>query len=255
MALTGRMLDSLILPSDARPTTDRGLPAALHAPLQIPGTQNVLSHRVWKLRGDPRIVARFVYVHQPRGYGASGVGTPSEGRKDPEPAWTVDDEPRVLPPNVSNAEIDISIASTTGRAVLLRADSVVGWTAPRPANEFVPASDRVVTVSVVHIEDRGRIGKRVVTADPLLVQPIVWAFNAERVAAPPVPHTSPAGGIGVAYRVAFASSARAHPDIVAQVDLDAESVLVNGRRAPALVDNGFSTAAAHVLGLSEPHWG
>src|ERR1700689_2582829 len=56
-ALTGRMLDALILPSDARPTTDHGLPDVLHAPLQWPGTKNLVqAHRVWKLLGDPRIV-------------------------------------------------------------------------------------------------------------------------------------------------------------------------------------------------------
>jgi len=33
-ALTGRMLDAVILPFDARLTTDHALPAVLHAPLQ-----------------------------------------------------------------------------------------------------------------------------------------------------------------------------------------------------------------------------
>ena len=115
-ALTGRMLDAVILPSDARLTTDHGLPALLHAPLQWPGTQNLVqAHRVWKLHGDPRTVARFVNVHQPSGYVSQETGTPTFGRYPSARVWQQDDQPRVLPPNVSSAAIDISIASAGGR--------------------------------------------------------------------------------------------------------------------------------------------
>jgi len=214
---------------------------------------------VWKLHGDPRTVARFVNVHQPPGYMSHETGTPTFGRYPSARVWQQEDQPRVLPPNVSSAEIDISIASASGGVLLVRADAVVGWTAPRPASEFVPTKDRVVTVSVVHIYEKGRIGKRVVTADPKLVEPIVFGFNASRVAPPPtIDPGGPAGSFrNVKYRVSFAASARDRPDIVAEIGPYGDEIRLNGEGVPALVDTSgtFATSVAHVLGLSEPHWG
>jgi hypothetical protein len=57
--------------------------------------------------------------------------------------------------------------------------------------------------------------------------------------------------------VSFASSARARPDIVAEIGPYGDEIRLNGRPVPALVDTTgtFATSIAHVLGLSEPHWG
>jgi hypothetical protein len=140
----------------------------------------------------------------------------------------------------------------------VRVDTVVGWAQPRPANEFVSGKDRVVIVTVVRID--GRLGKRVVVTARSVVESIVSAFNRLRVSAPEDMHgCPPMGSHSVSYRVAFAASPKASPDIIASIGkCSSVGVTVKGHAAPALgdfVNAEFENAVAHTLGLPEPHFG
>jgi hypothetical protein len=115
-----------------------------------------------------------------------------------------------------------------------------------------------VIVNVVR--GRGPAGKRVVTSDPKLVHPIVQEFNRLRVEPPDSVYHCPAiGGRTVAYQVAFATTPTATPDLLATIGLCGPiQVTVGGTVAPSLAainDQAFGDAVAHVLGLSEPHFG
>jgi hypothetical protein len=108
----------------------------------------------------------------------------------------------------------------------------------RPADEFVPAGDRTVTVTVVHISptspSTGPAGKRVTTSDPKQVRSIVRIFNGLNVFPPAALNPGGCPGPGkVVYRVAFSSSPTAAPDVVATVGrCGGVDVTVHGRRAP-----------------------
>ena len=134
-------------------------------------------------------------------------------------------------------------------------------TGSRPADEFVPARDRVVTVRVVHPYEKGKpVSKTVVATDPKLVSPIVRSFNALRVTPPDTVHSCPPfRAISAVYEVSFAASAHAGPDVVATIGgCGGVRATVAGRPAPGLGDfsnSEFGNAVAHVLGLPHPHFG
>ena len=256
------MLREAVLPAGARPSRAPA-PKLLRGPSLVPAMGNLeYAHELWTVDEDPRDVYRWLEVHRPRGYKKTSTDT---GTTRGVPSWGVEDDLVTSPTNITTAELQYGIAGDASGHAIVRVDTVVGWAQPRPANEFVPAADTVVTLTVVHL--RGVIGKRVVTADPKLVQPIVHAFNALRVSPPDVTHgCPPIGSRAVSYRVAFASSTRAAPDVVATIGkCTGVDVTVRGRAAPELggfsnVASGnivvaFGNAVARVLGLAEPHFG
>src|SRR6185437_10603843 len=143
---------------------------------------------------------------------------------------------------------------------IVRVDTLVGWTEPRPANEFVPAKDRAVTVRVIRAyNQRGGnpVAKTVVSSDPNVVGPIVRAFNALAVSPPNAFHSCPVITTQtVDYKVAFSTAPNAKPDITAAVG-KCNGVIVSIRRRPApalgeFTSYAFATTVAHALGLSTP---
>ena len=143
-----------------------------------------------------------------------------------------------VPLNISVAEVVYRVAGDVSGHAVVRVDTVVGWTKPRPADEFASVRDRVVILTVVHFESH-KPGKRVVTADPKLVEPIVNSFNHLTVNPPPGPlGFGECGGAGptdgtVTYQVAFAESATATPDVVATVGGECMTVGVTVKGRPA----------------------
>ena len=120
----------------------------------------------------------------------------------------------------------------------------------------MPPRDRVVTLTVLHPYPTGSpAGKRVVTSDPKLIEPIAHAFNQLRVVAP---QTFYECGLitshSVSYRVAFSTTRSAAPDLVAWT-----SQCGTGATLPQPVgltgDAAFGDSVAHLLGLPEPHFG
>ena len=143
---------------------------------------------------------------------------------------------------------------------MVRVDSEVAWTAPRPADEFVSPRDRVMILSTIHVFEPGEpIGKHLVVTDAHLVDPIVTAFNSVPVEAPigtlGGPECGPEGVHEVVYRIAFATAPTATPDVVATLQCYEVSVTVNSRAAP-LLENLSEQAwndIAHDLGIAEPY--
>ena len=260
IALGRHLLDDVVLPAGARPFTGKA-PAGLHAPLEFPGTRNlVFAHRLWTVNARPYDLWHFFQAHVPF-RGQVGDGSMSEGIVR---TWLVTDDLEVTPRNVSVGSLQLAITGNPAGPSVVRADTVVQWTKPRPADEFVPATDRTVTVSVVHISpaspSSGPIGKRVTTADPTLVQPLIRTFNQLHVTPPPSPSPGGCPGPGkVEYRVAFSSSPTATPDAVATIGrCGGVDVTVNGRTETELDDlprQVLATDAAHVLGFTDPHFG
>ena len=252
------MLDDAVLPSGAQPFTGTAPAVLPHGPSSIPGMGNlVFAHRLWAVGESPHAVWEWLGARVPRGFVKTET---SSGTNRGVPSWGVEDDLSVDPPNISTAELQFSIAGDASGRAVVRVDTVVGWTPPKPSDEYVPARDRFLIVTVVHSGRSGRIGKRVVTSDPKLVQLVVRTFNGLPIEPPNIVHgCPPSGRRTVSYRVAFASASTAPPDLVATAGkCGAVEVVVNGRAVPVLDDlpkQEFANVVAHVLGLTEPHFG
>jgi hypothetical protein len=254
VALGHGLLDEAVLPVGALPS-HAPAPRLLNGP-SIPGIGNLeFAHRLWNVAEDPRTVYRWLQVHAGRGFKQVETDT---GTDNGVPSWGVEDDLVVNPPNITTAELQFHIVGDASGHAVVRVDTVVGWAEPRPSGELVPVNDRVVIVTVVHI--RGALGKRVVVTDQSVVQPIVRAFNQLPVSPPGGIHGCPLiGPHTVSYQIGFTTSPTATPRIVATiVKCGNVGVAVSGRAAPALGDSvnaAFADSVAHVLGLSEPHFG
>jgi hypothetical protein len=257
IALGNRMLDEAVLPPGAR-VSSAPPPAVLRAPGGSPAMGNLLyAHRTWTVDEAPHTVWQWLQAHVASGFVKDGT---SSGTASGVPSWGVEDRLSVFPPNTSYAELLYGVAADASSKAVVRVDTEVGWTAPRPADEYVPARDRVVTVRVIHPYEPGKpVSKTVVATDPKLVDPIVHSFNALRVSPPDEVHGCPAMGMGSAvYEVSFATAPHAKPDLVASIGgCGGVTVTVAGHPAMALGDlsnEGFGNAVAHVLGLPTPHF-
>jgi hypothetical protein len=265
IALGRRMLNEVVLPVGSRPytgPTPAGFGAPLYfPPLELSGTRNlVYAHRLWTVNETPYAVWHFVQAHVPF-HGYVGQGSMTRGNIR---TWTFEDDLATTPQNISKGSLQLAITGDASGPAVIRADTIVGWTTPRPADEFVRTTDRTVTVSVVHISpahpSTGPIGKHVTTSAQNLVQPLITTFNHLHVPAPSGPNPGGPPGCGtVVYRVAFSSSPTAIPDVVATVaGCGGLNVSVNGHADTRLDDlpkQEFATNAAHVLGLADPHFG
>jgi len=251
--LARHIVSEAVIPPGSQPYYGR-LPAVLHAPLEFPGTTQVVqAHGIWIVHAGLRDVAGFLKANTPRGFTGSGTG--GETLKG-VPSYMVSDSLGALPANIASAELDVAVASGGNDLVLLRADAMVAWTPPRPTADFVPPRDRVVTLTVLHPFPSGSPpGKRVVASDPKMIERIARAFNQLRVAAPQKFYEC--GLItshSVSYRVAFSTTRSAAPDVVAWT-----SQCGTGATVPQPVDltgdSSFGDSVALLLGLPEPHFG
>jgi len=256
LALAHHILDAALLPPGARPTSQPA-PGAIGGP----GTPEIANledvHQAWTVNADAHAEWQWLEGHRRAGFHL--IGTDS-GTDRGVPSWGVTDELTALPSNVSYAAVDYEIARTSAGGAYIRVDATVDWTAPRPADEFLHASDQVV-VTVLHVASVP--GKRVVVTDPGQVATIVRAFNQLHVVpsslgvkygCPPLTRRT------VSYQVGF-GAARDTPTMVATLgQCGPIGVTVDGRGAPSLnmydsAGSAFANDVAHVLGLTEPHFG
>jgi hypothetical protein len=214
----------------------------------------VQAHRLWTERSTAPSVAGFLQKHQPRGFIGQGEGSAGTLRSKTDRALYTDNQLAVLPTNISNAQLDVSVSDAGAGNVVIRVDSIVAWTQPRPRAEFASAQYRVVILTVIHL-DGSKPGKRVVATKADLVQPILWSFNELRLSAPAYFGECPPGG-RLSYQVAFARSPDATPDVVASVGLCSGLRATAGKHAlPELDPSGaFAESVAHLLGASELHY-
>jgi len=256
LALAQRLLDDAVLPPGVKPY--RGpLPRWLNAdPAGTPELVNLVqAHRFWTMRSTAPNVAGFLQRYRRHGFTASGVGSAGTLRSKTDRALFTDNHLTVLPANISNAQLDLSVADAGSGNVVIRVDAIVAWTKPRPRAEFASAQDRVVILTVVHVDGpKPRPGKRVVATKADLVQPIVESFNQLRVSAPAYSYECPPGG-RLSYQVAFVRSPDTPPDLVASIGPCFGVGAMAGKRAlPGLDPSGaFSDSVAHLLGSSQLH--
>lgn len=245
------------MPPGARPT-NQPAPSVIHGP-DTPDIANLEDvHQAWTVNGDAHAEWQWLEGHRRADFHQTETDS---GTDRGVPSWGVTDELTVLPPNVSYAAVDYEIARTSVGGAYLRVDATVGWTTPRPADELLPASDRVVVVTVIHVASVR--GQHVVVIDAGQVGALVRAFNQLRVApsslggehgCPPFTRRT------VSYQVAFAPP-RTAPTVIATLSKCGPiGVRVDGRGAPSLnmydsTGTAFANDVAHVLGLSEPHFG
>jgi len=250
-ALGQRMLARAVLPTGARPSTSAA-PSVLRGPCELVPGKFVLAHRVWTVPDDSDAVYQWLQAHPPSGFQSTGT---CSSVKDPGvvQSRTVIDGLLIDQENISEAELQFGIAKNGAGGTTVRADAVVGWTERRAGDEYVPAADRVVIVSVIRAFQPGKpVVRRVVVTDHAKVAQIERAFDALRVS--PSPWVSGCYMLtsnAVSYRIAFASSPTAAPDVVATAAACSPlNVTVGGRPRPALSGNSgaFGLAVAHAIG-------
>ncbi|MGO9874548.1 MAG: hypothetical protein ACLPVY_12170 [Acidimicrobiia bacterium] len=215
----------------------------------------VRAHRFWTMHSTAANVAGFLETHRPNGFTGDGDGSLGALRSHTNVALFTSNQLAVLPLNISNAQLDVAVSDATSGTVVIRVDALVAWTVPRPRAEFVRTTDRVVILTVTHVDGARRWpGKRVVNTRADLVQAIVRSFNALRVSAPQLSYGCPPGAL-LSYQIAFARSPNATPDLVAVTSRCGRVGATVGTRAlPALDTTGaFSESVAHLLGSSEVH--
>lgn len=249
MALSDRMVSEAMLPAGAV-RVDTPLPSELRGPWEVPAGMNLVSvHRVWSAPMPPDVVLAFFETHAPVGFVENGVGTFTSRSTR---VMDVVDELGRLPPNIAVAGLEIGVEAQ-GAGSLVNVIAGAQWTAFRPGDELVGDRDAVVVVSELPWSHDAPAGRRVV-ATGARRSTIVRSFNMQKVSA-----TVGGGGcfaLGpdtVSYRVAFALSAAATPDIVATIaPCTPVGVTVNGRRSVSLAwgSGGLDSAVADALGES-----
>jgi hypothetical protein len=251
------MLREVLLPPGARRSFAPD-PAVFSGLLGIQDVGNLVPahHQLFTVPDEPHSVWQWFEAHIPRGFVSEGG---SSGTTQGVQLFGVHDELRERPLNISLAELVIRVTGDGSGGAVVRVDAPVAWTEPRADEEFVTGADRVMIVSTVHAYERvPRLGRRVVVTDAAVIQPIVRAFNQARLVAAPGRFGSgfECGLIGlhdVVYRVAFAESAAATPNIVATLACARMRVSVNGHDAPTLenLPNETWNQLRHVLGLAD----
>jgi hypothetical protein len=256
VALGQQMSNEVLLPPQANRFSGTE-PAAYDA---VYGLEDIgdltLTTRLYTVAEPPSRVAQWLQAHVPNGMYTNGrtIGMGSVGKLH---FAEVDNFLRLRPPNISLAEVRLRAEDDGTGNTIIRADAAVAWTEPRLANEYVPAQDHVVTVTVVHAS---RTSPHVATA-ATLIDPVIRTFNDLRVNPPLGPHgfieCGTMSASTVSYEVAFSTTRTSTPDLVAGVgQCGGVSVTVHGHKELALQDDRFSTTVARVLGLTDgPHWG
>ncbi|MGO9875421.1 MAG: hypothetical protein ACLPVY_16650 [Acidimicrobiia bacterium] len=243
--LARRMLADLVLPPGAQSSHETP-PALLATAQDDPGFGNLEDvHNLFTIRAVPTAVVALLMARRPHGYtnGYTSSGT-IQGVRNWGIIWTL----ATSPMNISVAELQVGIVGGQAGTSVVRVDAVVGWTAPRPANEYVSAQDHVVVVTFIPQVDGPVARHRIITAHEQVAL-LVTVFNQLRVMPPDANFGCPISS--GAYRLAYSKSVGVTPDVIAEVGTCRfVTVTIDGHSAPGLDDGPrlvFSTAAAHAL--------
>jgi hypothetical protein len=250
IALSKIMAAAVVLPPGAVPSGEP-LPPELRGPWLVPaGGHLVSTRRVWSAPMDPDALVAFLKAHTPSGLFQSGF---SRILTRPSNVLLVVEQLGARPVNVAVAGIEIAVEAHAGGS-LVNVAAGAQWTVLRPAGEIVGARDPVVVITEVPYPhpQPGSPQKRVVVGGAQRAA-IVLAFNRQKVS----PTGDAAGGcfaLGmntVSYRVAFAASPTARPDVVATIaPCTPVEVTVGGRPSVSLAwgSGDLDPAVAHALG-------
>jgi hypothetical protein len=249
------LLTRLRLPAGAVPSSGPpvGAGAALVAPGIVPATPDVATQTTyWTVPGTPADVLAYVAANPPAGGHQTLSGSASdhgvvtatfEGFTFPSTAVL---DPRVL-------GLTAVATSPTTTALLVEAADV--WLIARPASERVPATARVVVVSV--IPPLGQSGRkraptrRIRVTDHGRVARLIAAVNAAPPAQPG--DTSCPADNGAGLTLAFRATAGGPNLAVARVSSNGcgdVAFTLGGRVQPPLADgSGLTATADRILGI------
>ena len=258
VALGRRMLDAAVLPPGSGSVRRRPVPTMFGDVVPGPDVGNlVCAYRTWTVARDAGDLLKWFQSHAPQGYAPSGL---NKGRVEHgvQSGW-VEDDLGALPLNVSAAETLFEVSGDNAGTAIVRVDTVVGWTNPRPTNELASSADRVVTATVLHVTLGSSAppvqGKQVVITNSDVVESLARVFNGLRILPPQGPikgyHCGPSTK-ALAYQVAFSTSITAPADITATLGPcgGGVEVSVRGRSAPELLPGtAFGRAVTDALGI------
>ena len=250
IALSKIMAAAVVLPPGSVPSGE-ALPPELRGPWLVPaGGHLVSTRRAWSVPMDPDALVAFLKANTPPGLIQSGF---SRILARPNNVLLVVEQLGAQPAHVAIAGIEIAVEAHGGGS-LVNVSAGAQWAVLRPAAEIVGARDRVVVISEILYPHplTGHAPRRVVVTGAKEAA-IVRAFDAQNVS----PTGDAAGGCfalganAVSYRVAFAASVNARPDVVALIaPCTPVTVTVGGRKSVSLAwgSGEFDPAVAHALG-------
>lgn len=114
----------------------------------LPTTAHIWSW--WTVPGEPEAAIEWMLAHPPAGVAGLGSGTAVEFGSEEQARFgefTWPEIPNVLTHRVLYAA---TVPGPSGSSIL-RADALVSWSLPRPAEEQLPDSVRVLEVTDIHI--------------------------------------------------------------------------------------------------------
>jgi hypothetical protein len=145
-------------------------------PSVVFATTDVVDHvSWWKVPGKPQTVLAWEKAHVPAQFKPTGSGTVGS----PATMWAEQFSLPAVAGVLSTRELSVQAVSIADGQTALRVDGDVAWIPAKPASERVPATAKVVTVTVLRgMVATVKIPKPVTITDPTKVRELIDAANA-----------------------------------------------------------------------------
>jgi hypothetical protein len=242
------LLNRAVLPPGAR--LYRGVvPKHLASPFSQPRLMNlVVRSRLWVVPEPPSAVVAFLRSHTIFGLRMdSALGMSSQDGR--VVVWNLSGKPTSsFGADLADVELQESVAAKPGGS-FVRVDALAVWLNPRETDEYVPASDHVVTISrrVTIGAAAQRSARRLVVTDPRPVVRLAKIFDGLPVAI--VGFRGCVADFGVVYTIAYSTTVSARPDVVVTAGACLSKVVVRDRNAAGLQTYALAEAAARLLDI------
>jgi hypothetical protein len=215
LASARRVLDSLVLPAQARVDRTRPVPAGLAEPGANSGCPGVPLdvHRLYRLPVTANDAVHFLSAHRPRGFAVSSVSG----------GLTIGDSEMRVPAGIDCLFLVETLLPQAGGKSIVRVDVSMNFYPPRPAAEYLVASRfRSVSISPDNLGGGASImgGQR-------FIRPLVAVLDS--MPATPVPEFFCPLAVGP-YRLVFSPAVRGQGTVVvAGAACEVASVTIGGR--------------------------
>jgi hypothetical protein len=247
------LLARVVVPAGAR-VFHGVVPELLKAPATRPAVSEIgqPDHvvdraNIWMVPESPTAVVTYLKAHRVAGTISTGPGGLLSDRGQVLERNLVFDAANSFGSDLTDIELQESVTPTSGGS-LVRADAVAVWLSPRDADEFVPASDHVVTISRATTIPPIKPARRIVVTNRAEVAHLASIFNTLPVELDSV-RSCPADQ-GVSYTIAYSTTVSAHPDVVVTAGVCLSKIVVRGHTATGLQTGTLLIAAANLLHIS-----